>query len=189
MYRLVVAITGASGQIYGVRLVQALRGMEDVETHVVISRSARPILTYETGLKPEEVEAMANVRYAPQDMGAPIASGSFPVDAMAVVPCSIKTLSGVVNSYADNLVTRAADVTLKEGRPLLLAVRETPLHLGHLRLMLRAAEMGAIVFPPIPAFYNHPRTLDELVDNTVGRMLRRLGVPNDLYTGWQGWRP
>jgi 4-hydroxy-3-polyprenylbenzoate decarboxylase len=139
-------------------------------------------------MRPSEVEALADVKYDPQDVGAPIASGSFHTDAMVVVPCSIKTLSGVVNSYADNLVVRAADVTLKEGRPLLLAVRETPLHLGHLRLMLRAAEMGAIIFPPLPAFYPHPRTLDEMVENTVGRILSRIGIPNDLYAVWNGWR-
>ncbi len=186
MFRLVVAMTGASGQIYGVRLLQALSARGDVETHLILSESAREIIAQEMDKAPEDIERLASVSYDPQDVGAAIASGSFRTDGMAIVPCSIKTLSGVANSYADNLVGRAADVTLKEGRPLMLAVRETPLHLGHLRLMLRAAELGAIIFPPVPAFYSHPRNLEELVDNTVGRMLARIGIPNDLYETWKG---
>jgi 4-hydroxy-3-polyprenylbenzoate decarboxylase len=184
--RLVVGLSGASGAILGLRLLEVLARIDEVETHLVISPAARITISDETGRSVKDVEALADVVYPPQDVGAAIASGSFHTDGMVIIPCSIKTLSAVANCYASDLLSRAADVTLKEGRPLLLVVRETPLHLGHLKLMLQAAEMGAILFPPVPAFYARLSSIDEMVDNTVGRILARLGVDNDLYTRWQG---
>jgi 4-hydroxy-3-polyprenylbenzoate decarboxylase len=184
--RLVVGLSGASGAILGLRLLEVLAQTDEVETHLVISPAARITISDETGRSVKDVEALADVVYPPQDVGAAIASGSFHTDGMVIIPCSIKTLSAVANCYASDLLSRAADVTLKEGRPLLLVVRETPLHLGHLKLMLQAAEMGAILFPPVPAFYARLSSIDEMVDNTVGRILARLGVDNDLYTRWQG---
>lgn len=181
--RIILAITGASGAIYGVRTLEALKRLE-VEVHLIVSEIGSRVLAEETGIKSGELAASADRSYPPDDLSAPIASGSFHTDGMLVVPCSIKTLSGVANSYAENLILRAADVCLKEGRPLLLAVRETPLHPGHLRLMADAAQAGAILFPPVPAFYDHPETLDDLIDATVGRMLARLGIDNDLYQSW-----
>jgi 4-hydroxy-3-polyprenylbenzoate decarboxylase len=183
---LVVGISGASGAVLGVRLLQVLAGIDTVETHLVISPAGRITISDETDYSLKDVDALAYVVYKPQDVGAAIASGSFHIDGMVVIPCSIKTLSGVANCYAGDLLSRAADVTLKEGRPLLLVVRETPLHLGHLRLMVQASEMGAIIFPPVPAFYARLSSVDEMVDNTVGRVLARLGVDNELYTRWQG---
>ena len=184
--RLVVGMSGASGQILGIRLLQVLRQMPDVETHLVISPAARATIVQETAWTPQPVVALANVVYRARDIGAAIASGSFQTMGMVIIPCSIKTLSAVAHSYAADLLSRAADVTLKEGRPLLLVVRETPLHLGHLRLMAQAAEMGAVIFPPVPAFYNRPQTLDDVVDDLVGRILARLGLPTDLLREWQG---
>ena len=184
--RLVVGISGASGAVLGIRLLEALAGIDTVETHLVISPAARITISDETDRSLKEVEALADVVYNPQDVGAAIASGSFHTDGMVVIPCSIKTLSAVANCYASDLLSRAADVTLKEGRPLLLVVRETPLHLGHLRLMVQAAEMGAVIFPPVPAFYARLSSVGEMVDNAVGRVLDRLGVDNQLYTQWQG---
>jgi 4-hydroxy-3-polyprenylbenzoate decarboxylase len=184
--RLVVGISGASGAVLGVRLLQVLAETETVETHLVISPAARITITDETDYSVKDVEALADVIYNPQDVGAAIASGSFSTDGMVVVPCSIKTLSAVAHCYANDLLSRAADVTLKEGRPLLLVVRETPLHLGHLRLMTQAAEMGAIIFPPVPAFYARPSSIDEMVDNTVGRVMARLGIDNELFVRWKG---
>jgi 4-hydroxy-3-polyprenylbenzoate decarboxylase len=184
--RLVVGLSGASGAILGLRLLEVLAQAGEVETHLVVSPAARITIADETGRSVKAVEALADVVYQPQDVGAPIASGSFHADGMVVIPCSIKTLSAVANCYASDLLSRAADVTLKEGRPLLLVVRETPLHLGHLKLMVQAAEMGAIIFPPVPAFYARLSSIDEMVDNTVGRVLARLGLDNDLYMRWQG---
>lgn len=180
-----MGISGASGAIYGVRLLRALQVL-DVETHLVITGPAHVTLTQEMDLAPADVRAYATHAYDSEDLAAPLASGSFATDGMVVAPCSIKTLSAIANSYTDNLLVRAADVTLKEGRPLILLVRETPLHLGHLRLMVRAAEMGALIFPPLPAFYGRPATIEALVDQTIGRVLARLGFQNDLYTVWQG---
>jgi 4-hydroxy-3-polyprenylbenzoate decarboxylase len=184
--RLVVAISGASGAIYGIRLLQVLRDDPQVETHLVLSPSARLIVPQETDWPLEDVLALADVVHDPADVGAPVASGSFAVAGMAVVPCSIKTLSAVANSYANDTISRAADVQLKEGRPLLLMVRETPLHLGHLRLMVRAAEMGAIIMPPVPTWYDRPETIDDIVSGTVGRVLLRMGLDNELYHRWSG---
>jgi 4-hydroxy-3-polyprenylbenzoate decarboxylase len=182
--RLVIGISGASGVIYGVRLLALLANRSDVETHLVVSRGARLIIAHEVEQTIDEIEALADVAYRPDDLAAPIASGSFSADGMVVVPCSIKTLSAVANSYAANLIRRAADVTLKERRPLVLVVRETPLHLGHLRLMARATQIGATILPPIPAFYGLPQTIDDLIDETLGRVLSHVGVENELYTRW-----
>ncbi len=182
--RLILAITGASGAIYGVRALAALKEL-NIEVHLILSPTAVSNIQHETGFDANKLSRAADHHHACEDLSAPIASGSFPIDGMLVLPCSIKTLSGIANSYAENLIQRAADVTLKEGRPLLLAVRETPFHIGHLRLMQQAAEIGAIIFPPIPTFYDQPKTLDDLVNATVGRMLARIGIDNDLFEPWQ----
>jgi 4-hydroxy-3-polyprenylbenzoate decarboxylase len=184
--KLVVGISGSTGVVYGVRLLQRLREVEDVETHLVATRHADLTLRLETEHTPEDVRALADVVHNVRDVGAPIASGSFRVDAMIVAPCSIKTLSGIASSYSDNLLLRAADVMLKERRPLVLAVRETPLHLGHLRLMAAAAELGAVIFPPVPAFYHLPRTLDDVLDQSVGRMLDQVGIVLPDVPRWEG---
>lgn len=184
--RLIVGIAGASGAIYGIRLLEALRQSPAIETHLVLTEAGRITITQETDRAVSEVEALADAVYRPHDIGASIASGSFRTLGMAVVPCSIKSLSNIALGNTGDLLARAADVQLKEGRPLVLAVRETPLHLGHLRLMVRAAEIGAIILPPVPAFYNRPQTIDDLVDGTVGRILLRLGIDNDLYFTWLG---
>jgi 4-hydroxy-3-polyprenylbenzoate decarboxylase len=192
MKRLVVAITGASGVIYGIRLLELLHaGRGDagaVETHLVMSAAGRATVAQETDWKISDVEALAHVVHDPRDIGASIASGSFATAGMAIVPCSIKTLSHVATCDSGDLVSRAADVTLKEGRTLVLVVRETPFHLGHLRLMAQAAEAGAVIMPPMPAFYGRPQTLDEVIDGTVGRILLRLGIDNESYTRWNGMR-
>jgi 4-hydroxy-3-polyprenylbenzoate decarboxylase len=188
MKRLVVGITGASGVALGIRLLQVVRGAEMAETHLVISAAAKATVAQETDWKVSDVEALAHVTYHVNDVGAAIASGSFVTAGMVIIPCSVKTLSAVANSYSAGLISRAADVTLKEGRSLVLVVRETPLHLGHLRLMERAAEIGAVILPPIPAFYAHPRTVDDLVDNIVGRILLRMGIENELYLRWAGMK-
>ena len=183
--RLVVGITGASGAILGVRLLQALKSSR-VETHLVISDTASLTIQQETDYTVEEVRTFAKITYDFHDLGAAIASGSLVTLGMVVIPCSIKTLSAVANSYTDDLISRAADVNLKEGRHLVLVVRETPYHSGHLRLMSQAAAAGAIIFPPVPAFYLLPKTIDEMINNTVGRVLARLGIQNNLYQEWQG---
>ena len=185
--RLIVALSGSSGIIYGIRLLEVLRRMHDVESHVVVSPAAKRTLLEETAYAVKDVEALADVVYDYRDIGAALASGSFHTHGMIVAPCSIKTMSSLALCLADNLITRAGDVTLKEGRPLLVAVRETPLHVGHLRLMTQLAEMGGIIFPPVPAFYNRPQTIDDLVNNTVGRILDRMGLPDhDLVREWRG---
>jgi len=183
--RLVIGITGASGVILGIRALEMLRPVE-IETHLVLSPSAKVTISQETDRKVSDVLALADEVHNHADIGATIASGSFVTLGMVVIPCSIKTLSAIANSYADDLITRAADVTLKEGRPLLLVVRETPLHRGHIRLMDQAAEAGAVIFPPVPAFYAHPQSIDDIVNNLVGRILSRLGITNDDYYEWRG---
>jgi 4-hydroxy-3-polyprenylbenzoate decarboxylase len=183
--RLIVGITGASGVIYGIRALEMLRAA-GYETHLVLSPAARVTIAQETDWKIGEVEALASAHHDHRDVGASIASGSFATQGMLIAPCSIKTLSAVAHSYSSDLLTRAADVCLKEGRPLLLMVRETPLHKGHLKLMLAAADAGAILFPPAPAFYGRPQTLDDLITATVGRALARLGVENNGYFEWKG---
>lgn len=182
--RIVVGITGATGIAYGVRALQVLAAV-GIETHLILSRSGALTLGIEGSHSAEEVRDMASVVHSTGDIGATIASGSFRHDGMLVAPCSMKTLSGIVNSYADNLIIRAADVTLKERRPLVLAVRETPLHLGHLRLMAQAAEIGAVIYPPVPAFYASPTSIDDLVDATVVRMLDQFGFELDMRR-WEG---
>jgi len=181
--QIILAITGASGALYGLRTLETLKTL-DVDVHLIVTPTGAHILKGEAGYQLAQVEKMADHVYRPENLSASIASGSFPVDGMLIVPCSIKTLSGVANSYAENLIQRAADVCLKEGRPLLLAVRETPLHPGHLRLMSAAAQAGAIIFPLAPAFYHHPKSIDDLVNATVGRMLTRIGIKNDLFQPW-----
>ncbi len=188
MRRLIIGMSGASGQIYGIRLLEVLRAAPDVETHLVLSQAARITIAQETDYDPHDVEALADVVYRPGDIGAAIASGSFETAGMIVAPCSIKSLSAIAHSFDDDLLTRAADVQLKEGRQVLLMVRETPLHLGHLELMAQAARIGCIIFPPVPAFYSQPKTLDDIVNGTVGRVLARMGVENELYYRWLGMR-
>ncbi len=183
--RIILAITGASGVIYGIRALQALHALPQIETHLIVSAAAKQTIAAETNWATKDVGALAHTVYDDRDIGAALASGSFTTRAMLVIPCSIKTLSAIANSYAADLIARAADVMLKEGRPLALVVRETPLHLGHLRLMTRAAEIGAIIFPPVPAFYRQPKTVDEIIDDTVGRVLARVGIDNDLYSRWK----
>ena len=188
MKRLIVGLSGASGAIYGVRLLQVLRSVAEVETHLVMSQAARQTLSLETDLSLRDVQALADVVHDARDIAASISSGSYKTAGMVILPCSIKTLSGIVNSYTDTLVTRAADVVLKERRPLVLCVRETPLHLGHLRLMTQAAELGAIIMPPVPAFYHRPTSLDDVINQTVNRVLDQFDIdlPEDLFTRWQG---
>ncbi len=184
--RFVVGISGASGAIYGIRLLQVLRTIPDVETHLVLSSAAQKTIAQETDWEVKDVLALASKVYGNNEIGAAIASGSFAARGMVIIPCSVKTLSAVSNSYGADLISRAADVTLKEGRTLILVVRETPFHLGHLRLMTKAAEMGAVIFPPLPALYARPRTLDDMINFTVGRIMARLGVDNDLFSQWTG---
>ena len=188
MKRLIIGISGASGAIYGVRMLEVLQSVPDVETHLVMSLAARQTLSLETDLSLREVQALADVVHDARDIAASISSGSFKTAGMAILPCSIKTLSGIVNSYTDGLLTRAADVVLKERRPLVLCVRETPLHLGHLRLMTQAAELGAVIMPPVPAFYHRPQSLDDVINQTVNRVLDQFDIdlPEDLFTRWQG---
>ena len=184
MKRLIVGITGASGVAYGVRILEALRG-SDVETHLVMSKPAEVTLAYETDLKLAHVRALAAAVYAVGDVGAAIASGSFKTMGMIVAPCSIKTLSEIATGATDNLVSRAADVVLKERRRLVLMVRETPLHAGHLKAMLAVSELGAIVAPPMPAFYAAPASVEDIVDHTVGRALDLFDIEADLVRRWR----
>jgi flavin prenyltransferase len=186
MKRLIVAITGASGAIYGVRALEALRAMGDIEVHVVISPSAVRTLREETDFSIEDVRALANVVHNHKDIGASIASGSFRTAGMIVAPCSVKTLSGIAHCYDEDLVIRAADVCLKERRRLVLLFRETPLHAGHISLMDQATRMGAIIMPPIPSFYSRPRVIDDIVNQSVGRMLDLFDLSNDLVSRWAG---
>ena len=183
MSKLVIGISGASGVIYGIRMLQALRGAE-VETHLVITRSAVKNLKIETDCDIQLPETLADYVYDVDDIGAAIASGSFKVDGMVVAPCSIKTLSAIANSFNYNLLVRAADVTLKERRRLVLLVRETPLHEGHLELMSRVTRMGAVVMPPVPAFYHKPKTLDDIINQTVGKVLDLFNIDAGLFHRW-----
>lgn len=189
--RVAVGITGASGSIYGIRLLERLREDDSVESHLVVSASGKRTLAEETGWSLKQVEALADVVYDDRDVGASLASGSFRTAGMIVAPCSIKTLAALAGCRADTLIARAGDVTLKEGRPLVALVREAPLHLGHLRQLTAFAEMGGIVFPPVPAFYPKPRTIDDLVDHTVARVLERAGLARQAAPEWTsgGRRP
>ncbi len=183
MKRLVVGISGATGAIYGIRLLELL-SKSDVETHLVISDSAEKTIRMETHWTLQQVKALATVTYNMEDVGADISSGSFHAEGMVVIPCSIKSLSAIANSYNENLLIRAADVALKERRKLVLVVRETPLHRGHLSLMLNVADAGAVILPPIPAFYFLPKTLDDIINHTVGRVLDVFGIDHRLFNRW-----
>ena len=186
--RLVIGISGATGAIYGVRLLQVLKSAPDMESHLVMSKAAERTVAYETEFTIAQVRGMADASYNIADIGATISSGSFHTEGMIIAPCSMKTLSAVANSLSIDLLGRAADVVLKERRPLVLVVREAPLHLGHLRLMVQAAEMGAIIVPPVPAFYNFPKTLDDIVNHTVGRILDLYRIDVDIVKRWQGMK-
>lgn len=184
--KLVVGISGATGAIYGIRLLEVLRNVPDMESHLVISDAARRTIEHETDWTMQEVLALATEVYDNADIGAAIASGSFRVDGMVIAPCSIKTMSALANSYNTNLMTRAGDVTLKEKRPLVLVVRETPLHYGHLKQMLDLALMGAILLPPVPAYYHKPKTLDDIINHTVGKILDCFQIEHHLFMRWRG---
>lgn len=186
MKRLIVGISGASGVIYGVRLLEVLRDAPGVESHLVVSKGAKITLGLETDRSLADVQALAHVVHDHADLAAPISSGSFPVCGMVVVPCSMKSLAQIALSLNDNLLTRAADVTLKERRRLVLVPRETPLHLGHLRHMAAVAEMGGVLLPPMPSFYHGPKTIMDVVDQTVGKILDQFGIVHDLFRRWGG---
>ena len=181
--RIIIGIAGASGVTYGVRCLSLLKDME-IETHLVISDSGKRNIEIETEYSSKEVEAMADYVYDDKDVGASLASGSFLTDGMVVVPCTIKTLSGIANSYTTNLLVRAADVTLKEKRKLVMVVRETPLHKGHLRLMTMAADMGAHILPPVPSFYHQPKTIDDIINQTIGKIFDFMGIEHHLFKRW-----
>lgn len=186
MRRLIVAITGASGTCYGIRALQMLREIEDVETHLVISPAAvRTQMEEGPGIGADEIRALADRTYSHKDIGAAIASGSFVCDGMLVAPCSVKTLSAIANCYADDLISRAADVCLKERRRLVLMVRETPLHAGHITLMDQATRSGAIIMPPVPGFYTQPKTLEDIIDQTTGRALDLFGIAHPKVRRWK----
>jgi flavin prenyltransferase len=183
--RLIVGISGASGTVYGVRLLEILRHAE-IETHLVMSKSAEMTLAYETDLKPKDVRALASVHYPNSDIGAAISSGSFPTMGMVIAPCSIRTMSEIACGVTASLLSRAADVVLKERRRLVLAIRETPLHVGHLRNMTTLAEIGAVVAPIVPAFYNRPKTVDDIINHTCGRLLDLFGIDTGIVKRWKG---
>lgn len=184
--KIIIGIGGASGVIYGVRLLEVLRGDPAVETHLVLSRTAGINLRIETDHTLDHVHALADQVYKAGDLAAAISSGSFKTDGMIVAACSMKTLSGIVHSYTDDLVTRAADVCLKDRRPLVLMPREAPLHAGHCKLFYEAAQLGAIIAPPMPAFYNKPQSIDDIINHTVGRVLDLLGIDAGLVDRWRG---
>ena len=182
--RLIVGISGASGVIYGIRLLEALRHHPDVESHLILTKPAERTIVEETAHEPGGVRALAAFSYPPSDIGAPPASGSFTTMGMVVIPCSMRTASAIAYGLADNLLTRAADVTLKEGRKLVLVVRETPLHRGHLKALLAASENGATILPPMPAFYTQPESIADIVDHTVARVLDQFAIAHELSSRW-----
>ena len=184
--RLIIGMSGASGVIYGIRLLEVLSRVEQVETHLVLSNSAKLNIAIETDRNAKEVQDLADEVYSNKDIAARLASGSFKTDGMIVAPCAVKTLSAIANSYADSLLVRAADVVLKERRRLVLVPRETPLHTGHCELLLKASHMGAILAPPMPAHYTNPQTVDDLVDHHVGRLLDLFDLDSGLVQRWQG---
>lgn len=184
--RFIVGISGASGAIYGIRLLEVFRAMDNVETHLIVSNAAKLTITHETGRTLAEVKALADHNEHNSDLAARVSSGSYPTDGMIVAPCSMKTLSGIVNSYSDSLLQRAADVVLKEGRKLILVPRESPLHTGHCKLLYEASQLGAIIAPPMPAFYNLPQSLDDIVNHTVGRIIDLLGMDSGIVKRWEG---
>ena len=181
--RIIIGISGASGVIYGVEILRLLAD-QDIETHLIISEAGKKNIEIETNYRVSDVEGMALYAYDNRDIGAPMTSGSFLTDGMMVVPCTIKTLSGIANSYTGNLLVRAADVTLKEKRKLVLVVRETPLHKGHLRLMTMAADMGAHIMPPMPAFYHKPKTIEDIIHQTIGKLFDYFDIQHDLFKRW-----
>jgi flavin prenyltransferase len=183
--RVVVGISGASGVIYGITMLQQLKE-KGYETHLIISEAGKKNIQLETDFAVSDVAALATHTYENRNVGAAVASGSFLTEGMVVIPCSIKTLSGIANSYDDNLLVRAADVVLKEKRKLVLVVRETPLHKGHLKLMMEAADMGAHILPPIPSFYHHPKTIEDIIHQTVGKIFDFFGIPHNLFRRWDG---
>lgn len=187
--RLIIGISGSSGAIYGIRLLEILQGMADVETHLVMSRYGRLNIELETDYKITDVEAMADVVHNERNQAASISSGSFGIDGMIIAPCSMKTLSAIANSYAEGLLVRAADVCLKEQKRLVLMPRESPLHTGHCKLLYEASQLGAIIAPPMPAFYNQPKTLDDMVNHSVGRVLDLFGLATGMVERWQGATP
>ena len=187
--RLIIAITGATGAVYGVRLLQHLAAIGGIETHLIVSDAANLTLHQEVGMQRREVEALADVVHKNRDVGASIASGSFQSDGMIVAPCSMKTLAAVALGLSDNLIARAADVVLKERRRLVLMVRETPFNLAHLRNMTAVTEMGGIIFPPLPSFYQRPQSIDDMVDHTVARVIDLFGVEHALAPRWAGMKP
>ena len=184
--RLVVGICGATGAIYGIRLLEVLRDQPDVETHLVISKAAERTIPWETSCTVDDVAKLATTRYPAGDIGAALSSGSFPTAGMVVAPCSVKTLAAIAHGFSDNLISRAADVTLKEQRRLVLLVREAPLTIAHIKNMAACAEMGAVIVPPVPAFYNHPKTIDDIVNHTVGSVLDLFSLDAGLVERWQG---
>jgi polyprenyl P-hydroxybenzoate/phenylacrylic acid decarboxylase-like protein len=184
--RIIVAISGSTGPVYGVRLLEALRANTDLEVHLVISAGARKTIEFELSRDPDDVARLAHVVHDERNLAASIASGTFITEGMIIAPCSMKTLSAVAGSYNDNLIARAADVCLKERRRLVMLVRETPLHAGHLRLMLQATEAGAVILPPVPAFYHLPKTIDDLVDHAVVKSLDQFSIHLDLIDRWTG---
>ncbi len=186
MKRLIIGISGASGTIYGVRLLEVLKEIEGVETHLILSRGAKVAMSHETSIKSETVESLADHVHSPENLAASVSSGSFLTEGMIVAPCSMKTLSMISLSINDNLLIRAADVTLKERRKLLLIPRETPLHLGHLRSMIQITEMGGIIMPPVPSFYHNPKTIDDIINQTVGKALDQFGIQHQLFDRWKG---
>ncbi len=183
MKKIIVGISGASGVIYGIRLLETLSKL-GIETHLIMTKAALKNLKIETDFTKKEIESKASHVYDIEDIGAPIASGSFKIDGMVIAPCSIKTLSAIANSYSENLLVRAADVILKERRRLILLVRETPLHAGHLELMVKVTQMGGIIMPPVPAFYHLPKTIDDLINQTVGKVLDLLEIDHSLFKRW-----
>jgi len=186
--RIIIGISGASGVIYGIKMLQVLKKI-DIETHLIISNAGKINIGIETNYNVEKVMNMADFSYENNDITAPVASGSFLTKAMVIAPCSIKTLSGIANSYTENLLIRAADVTLKEDRKIVLMVRETPLHKGHLKLMTQAADMGIHILPPVPSFYNQPKTIDDIINHSIGKALDIIGIEHNLFMRWQGdWR-
>lgn len=184
--KIIVGISGASGVIYGVRLLERLRKNPALEIHLILTRAGEKTIFLETGKLVPEIREMAHYYYPIEDISSRLASGSFPVDAMVVAPCSIHSMSAIAQGISSNLLVRAADVTLKERRRLILMVRETPLHLGHLRTMVALTEMGAVIAPPVPGFYTRPQSVLDIVDHSVGRVLDLLGVPDDSMRRWEG---
>lgn len=183
--KIIIGISGASGTIYGIRLLETLKQHREIETHLVITDTAKEIIKYENDCDPNEVMRLADIVHPITKSGAEISSGSFLSEGMIIAPCSIKSLSGIANSYNDSLLVRAADVCLKERRKLIIVLRETPLHLGHLELMTRVTRYGATLLPPMPSFYHNPKTIDDIVNHTVGKVLDNFGIANNLYKRWK----